>query len=124
MGPAMSHLPRVSPLVSSQLADAQALLDRLLVAHKPGFALEREFHIDAGLYQLDLERIWRRGWLFAGHSCEVKWPGDYIVFDVDADPGIGMPGDDGGTHALHNTCRQPGMELCQATAGHVAPPRR
>ena len=76
MGPAMSHPPRVSPLASSQLADAQALLDRLLVAHKPGFALEREFHTDPGLYQLDLERIWRRGWLFVGHSCEVKWPGD------------------------------------------------
>ena len=55
----MSHPPRVSPLASFQLADAQALLDRLLVAHKPGFALEREFHIDPGIYQLDLERIWR-----------------------------------------------------------------
>jgi hypothetical protein len=46
----MSH-PRVSPLASSQLAGAQALLDRLLVVHKPGFALEREFHTDPGLYQ-------------------------------------------------------------------------
>jgi ring hydroxylating enzyme alpha subunit len=44
MGPAMSSPPRVSPLLaSSHLADAQALLDRLLVEHKPGFALPREF---------------------------------------------------------------------------------
>jgi hypothetical protein len=30
-------------LTSSQLADARALLDRLLVEHKPGHALQREF---------------------------------------------------------------------------------
>ena len=120
MGPAMSHPPRVSPLASSQLADAQALLDRLLVAHKPGFALEREFHTDPGVYQLDLERIWRRGWLFAGHSCEVKRPGDYIVFDVDTDSIIVMRGDAGAIHALHNTCRHRGMKLCEAPSGHVA----
>src|SRR5262245_62732955 len=95
MGPAVSPSPRVSPLAPPQLADAQALLDRLLVAHKPGFALEREFHTDPGLYQLDLERIWRRGWLFAGHSSEVKRPGDYIVVDVDADSVIVIRGDDG-----------------------------
>ena len=120
MGPAMSHPPRVSPLASSQLAEAQALLDRLLVAHKPGFALEREFHTDPGLYQLDLERIWRRGWLFAGHSGEAKRPGDYIVFEVDADSVIVMRGDDGAIHALHNTCRHRGMKLCETPSGHVA----
>jgi glycine betaine monooxygenase A len=121
MGPAMSSPPRVSPpLASSQLAEAQALLERLLVEHKPGFALQREFHTDAGIYQLDLARIWRRGWLFAAHSCEVKRPGDYVVFDVDTDSIIIMRGDDGVIHALHNTCRHRGMKLCAAASGHVA----
>ena len=63
-------------LTSAQLADARALLDRLIAEHKAGHALQREFQIDPGLYQLDLERIWRRGWLFAGHTCQVKHPGD------------------------------------------------
>jgi phenylpropionate dioxygenase-like ring-hydroxylating dioxygenase large terminal subunit len=95
MGHAMSSPPPVSPLLAaSKLTDAQALLDRLLVEHKPGFALQREFHTDAGIYQLDLERIWRRGWLFAGHSCEVKRPGDYIVVDIDTDSIIVMRGDE------------------------------
>lgn len=81
MGPAMSS-PIVSlQLASPQLGNAQALLDRLLKEHRPGFALQREFHTDPGIYQLDLERIWRRGWLFAAR--EVKRPGDYVVFDVD-----------------------------------------
>ena len=75
------------PTTPSQLAEAQALLDRLIAEHSPGHALQREFQTDPGIYQLELERIWRRGWLFAGHTCQVKRPGDYFVFDVDTDTG-------------------------------------
>ena len=34
---------------SEHLADAQAQLDRLIAAHKPGHALEREFQTDPGI---------------------------------------------------------------------------
>ena len=106
-------------LTSSQLADARALLDRLIVEHKPGHALQREFQTDPGIYQLDLERVWRRGWLFAGHTCQVKKPGDYFVFEVDTDSIIVIRGDDASIHALHNTCRHRGMKICHQESGHV-----
>jgi Rieske 2Fe-2S family protein len=106
-------------LTASQLVDAQALLVRLISEHKPGYALQREFQTDPGIYQLDLDRIWRRGWLFAGHTCQVKQPGDYFVFDVDTDSIILIRGDDERIHALHNTCRHRGMKVCQAESGHV-----
>jgi glycine betaine monooxygenase A len=106
-------------LTSSQLADARTLLDRLLFERKPGHALQREFQTDPGIYQLDLERIWRRGWLFAGHTCQVKHPGDYFVFDVDTDSIIVIRGDDERVRALHNTCRHRGMKVCPAESGHV-----
>src|SRR5262245_28942469 len=82
----------------------EALLERLLAAHRPGFALAREFSTEPAIYQLDLERIWRRGWLFAGHSCQVKRPGDYLVFDLDSDSIVVVRADDGGLRAHHNTC--------------------
>ena len=104
---------------SEHLADAQAQLDRLIAAHKPGHALQREFQTDPGIYRLDLERIWRRGWLFAGHTCQVKSPGDYFVFDIDTDSLVVIRGDDGEIHAFHNTCRHRGMRVCQEESGHV-----
>src|SRR5438270_10669391 len=107
-------------LTASQHADAQARLDRLISKHKPGYALQRAFQTDPGIYQLDLERIWRRGWLFAGHTCQVKQPGDYFVLDVDTDSIIVIRGDDERIHALHNTCRHRGMKVCQDESGHVA----
>jgi len=108
--------PSLSP--SSPRAEAQVLLDRLLAERKPGHALAREFQTDLGIYQLDVERIWRRGWLFAGHTCEVKNPGDYFTFDLDTDSIIVIRGDDGTIHALHNTCRHRGMRLCPTESGH------
>src|SRR6266403_4755062 len=106
-------------LTSAQLADARALLARLITEHKPGHALQREFQTVPGIYQLDLERIWRRGWLFAGHTCQVKSPGDYFVFDIDTDSLVVIRGDDGEIHALHNTCRHRGMRVCPADSGPV-----
>jgi Rieske 2Fe-2S family protein len=99
--------------------DARALLERLIAEHQPGYALQREFQLDPGIYQLDLERVWRRGWLFAGHACEVKHPGDYFVFDIDADSLVVIRDDDGRLRALHNTCRHRGMRLCRESAGRV-----
>lgn len=99
---------------------AEALLDPLLAEHKPGYALARAFQTDPGMYQLDLERIWRRGWLFVGHACQVMRPGDYIVFDVDVDSLIVIRGDRGQLHALHNTCRHRGMKICQTEEGQAA----
>jgi Rieske 2Fe-2S family protein len=104
---------------SSRLAEAQALLDRLIAERTTGYALQREFQTDPGIYQIDLERIWRRGWLFAGHTCQVKTPGDYFVFEIDTDSIVIIRGDDGKIHALHNTCRHRGMKVCQAESGHV-----
>jgi Rieske 2Fe-2S family protein len=99
--------------------EAQALLDRLIAEHKPGYALERLFQTDPGIYRLDVERIWRRGWLFVGHTCQVKQPGDYFVFDIDTDSIILIRGDDARIRALHNTCRHRGTKVCQQESGHV-----
>ena len=99
--------------------ETEALLERLLAEHKPGYALRRDFSTDPGIYQLDLERIWRRAWLFAGHGCQVKEPGDYFRFDLDTDSIIVLRGDDGRVRAMHNTCWHRGMRLCRQEAGHV-----
>ncbi|MGH7354347.1 MAG: aromatic ring-hydroxylating oxygenase subunit alpha [Candidatus Rokuibacteriota bacterium] len=101
------------------MTDALLLLERLIAEHSSGYALQREFQTDPGIYELDLERIWRRGWLFAGHTCQVKAPGDYFVLDIDTDSLVVIRGDDGRLHALHNTCRHRGMRVCQDDAGHV-----
>lgn len=92
---------------------------RLVAQRLLGHGLPGAFYRDADVYQADIERIWRRGWLFAGHACEIPRPGDYFTFDVDVDSLIVLRGDDGEIRAHHNVCRHRGMRLCAIAAGHL-----
>src|SRR5262245_12471678 len=94
-------------------------LEELISARIPGCALQREFYSDEDIYNFDIERIWRRGWLFAGHACQIPEPGDYFTLEVDADSILIVRGDDGMIHGLHNVCRHRGTRLCAKESGHV-----
>jgi Rieske 2Fe-2S family protein len=88
-------------------------------AYRPGWSLAGAFYREESIYQLDLKRIWRRGWLFAGHSCEIPRTGDYVTLEVDADSILVIRGAQGTLHALHNVCRHRGSQICSAACGHV-----
>ncbi len=91
----------------------------ILPERRPGWTLPQAYFRDAALYQFDLERIWRRGWLFAGHACEIPQPGDYFLVPIDQDSIIVVRGSDGTIHAHHNVCRHRGSMICDAATGHV-----
>lgn len=95
-------------------------IDPLFARCRPGWSLPGAFHRDEDIYRLDVERIWRTGWLFAGHSCEARKPGDYFTLDVDTDPVIVIRGEDGKIHAHHNVCRHRGSIVCTETSGHAS----
>ena len=96
--------------------DSQYVAD-LVASCKQGYGLPGTFYTDERIYRTELERIWRKGWLFAGHTCEIPSPGDYFVLKVDRDSLIVVRGDDGEIKALWNFCRHRGTELCDEGAG-------
>src|SRR5262245_25006527 len=79
-------------------------LGSLAVQYRPGWSLPGGFYSDPEVYRLDVERVWRSGWLFAAHSCELAKAGDYIMLQVDADSLIVIRGEDGVVRGLHNVC--------------------
>ena len=87
---------------------------------RPGWALPGRFHSEETVYRADIDRVWRTGWLFAGHTCEIPRPGDYITLQVDADPLIVIRGQDGSIHGMHNVCRHRGSPICHEAAGRVS----
>jgi Rieske 2Fe-2S family protein len=97
--------------------DIVDVVESLIESCRPGWSLPRALYTDDAVYRADLDRIWRRGWLFAGHTCQVPNPGDYFTLAVDADSVIVIRGDGGALHAMHNVCRHRGMRLCSEPAG-------
>jgi Rieske 2Fe-2S family protein len=87
---------------------------------RPGRTLTRKFYSDPGFYQLDVDNIWRREWLFAGHDCEAQKPGDYFTLQVADHPILVVRGRDGALRAFHNSCRHRGSRICSAEKGSAA----
>jgi Rieske 2Fe-2S family protein len=109
------NLGRMRDGAQSLSARATDLLEKC----QSGSALPGEFYSDTEIYQLDLDRVWRRGWLFAGHSCEVPEPGDYFTLWVDTDSVIVIRSTDRRIRAFHNVCRHRGSLICPEESGHA-----
>jgi Rieske 2Fe-2S family protein len=90
------------------------MIDSLISRCQPGWSLPRDFYSAEAVYRADLERIWRRGWLFAGHTCQIPKPGDYFAVDIDTDSIIIIRDEDGAIRALHNVCRHRGSLICKS----------
>src|SRR6185369_1526412 len=90
-------------------SDGEAQMIKSLISHcRAGWSLPREFYSGQAVYLADLDRLWRSGWLFAGHSCEIPKPGDFFTVEIDADSILVIRGDDGAIRGMHNVCRHRG----------------
>ncbi len=91
---------------------------RYQLAHRPqGFALPGDFYRDAAFHELDLEHIFYREWILAGHDCELQKAGDYFTMQIGAYPLIVTRDASGAIRAHHNTCRHRGFKVCDAPRG-------
>ncbi|HEV8541207.1 MAG TPA: aromatic ring-hydroxylating dioxygenase subunit alpha [Verrucomicrobiae bacterium] len=93
---------------------------RELIDQQPaGHSLLRPFYSDPEIYRFDVDRIWRRGWLFAGHSCEIPKVGDFFTVKLDTDSIVIARAENGEAHAMHNVCRHRGSLICEEERGQV-----
>jgi Rieske 2Fe-2S family protein len=100
-------------------ADTGQTIEQLVASRQPNESLPPGFYSSEAIYRAELKRIWHRGWLFVGHTCEIPNPGDYFTFAVDHDSLIVIRGDDGQVHALWNVCRHRGTQICNQSHGTV-----
>jgi stachydrine N-demethylase len=97
------------------LRDAEVL--SLVMSRRPNHSLPRDLYTDPDVFQVDLERIWYRHWLFAIPGCEIPKPGNYVVHKVGSYSVLIVRGADGVVRAFHNSCRHRGSALCRSAKG-------
>lgn len=85
-----------------------------------GMTLPQAFYTSEAVFKQDLEHIFYKVWLFAGHSCEVKEAGDYIVVEVGQESVIVVRARDGKLYAHFNVCRHRGARIVSESCGHAA----
>ncbi|CAN7529836.1 aromatic ring-hydroxylating dioxygenase subunit alpha [Rhizobium sp. LjRoot98] len=92
----------------------------LLARRLPGHALEQAFYTSPTVYDLDLEHLFYREWLYAAPACQLAKAGSYVTMRVGAYEVIIVRGRDGEIRAFHNSCRHRGSLICKSKQGQVA----
>lgn len=54
----------------------------LLKARMPGCSLQAGFYSSATVYAADLERVFGRCWILAGHVSQIPNSGDFFVYEL------------------------------------------
>jgi Rieske 2Fe-2S family protein len=99
-------------------ASRDAEIELLRSSYSRGGPLERAFYVSSDIFNADLDRIWRRHWLYAGHACQIPKSGDWMTWAIGADQVVIVHGADDRVRAFHNTCRHRGARVCGGEHGH------
>jgi len=75
---------------------------------------------DPAIHREELERIFRRCWLFVAHESEIVEPGDYVTRRMGVDPVIVIRDEEGRPRVFMNTCPHRGTQLCRADLGNTS----
>ena len=78
-----------------------------------------QIYSDDGLYQLELENLFARVWLFVGHESMIPKPGDFVQMYMAEDPVMVTRKKDGSISVFLNQCRHRGMRICRADLGNT-----
>lgn len=91
---------------------------RALVDARNG-TVKPAIYTDAQLYELELERVFGRTWLFLAHESQIPNAGDFFNTFMGEDPVLVVRQKDGSISAMMNQCRHRGMKVCHADSGNT-----
>jgi len=81
------------------------------------FSLPQIFYRDPDIYRHDVEEIFLKSWLYAGHQSEIPNVGDWFLFEFDRESVIIVRSSEHEINALVNVCQHRGSRICVETSG-------
>ncbi len=79
------------------------------------YSLASWLYTDAEIFAAEKQAIFYRSWQLAGHTEQVRGPGDYTVCQIGDESIIVIRGDDGVLRAFYNVCQHRAHELLEGS---------
>lgn len=95
----------------------QQEMARLAETHPEHYSLPQVFYRDPDIYRHDIEQIFLKSWLYAGHQSEIPNVGDWFLFEFDQESVIIVRSSEHEINALLNVCQHRGSRVCVESAG-------
>ena len=105
-------MTKTTEYILDQLASYPATDDAACTTLPP------QAYTDPGLYELEVETIFKHEWLLIGRSNDIPEPGDWLTFQIIDDPLLIVRGTDGVIRAFSNVCRHRYMPVALAERGN------
>lgn len=81
--------------------------------------VDRRIYSDPEIFDLEMERIFARAWLFLCHETQIPKPGDFFQSVMGRDNVLVVRQRDGSVRAFLNTCAHRGNAVCRAEEGNA-----
>ena len=81
--------------------------------------VHRSIYVDPAIFELEMERIFARAWLFLCHESQIPEPGDFFQSVMGRDNVLVVRQKDGSIKAMLNTCAHRGNAVCRAEEGNA-----
>ena len=85
---------------------------------EPG-RVHRSVYLDPDIFDLEMERIFGRTWIYVGHASQVPEAGDYFTTRIGRQPVIMCRHKDGEVYVLFNRCSHRGPMVCNLESGNA-----
>lgn len=84
-----------------------------------GWSLPQPFYTDEILFRQDLDRVFFRYWLYAGHTGQLPKTGDYFTYQIGDESIVVVKNKAGDIRAFYNVCTHRGSRICLEPSGNA-----
>ena len=82
--------------------------------------LPQPYYTSREMFDREVERIFKKYWLCAGHQSRIPNPGDYFVLNIFNESLIILRDKQGNVRAFYNVCRHRGTRICEEAEGRFS----
>jgi phenylpropionate dioxygenase-like ring-hydroxylating dioxygenase large terminal subunit len=90
-------------------------IDRLVEPKR----VHRAVYTDPAIFDLEMERIWGKAWIYIGHESQVPDAGSYVTLQMGKMPVVMVRDRAGQVHVLYNRCGHKGAKLVDKPCGNT-----